>query len=138
MAEDRNGKSTVSKKDFSWSLAQAVKDFSVQSLTAEQVKCMRGLVCPCEDVLAVLPSGFGKSIICQIIPKVWLCLVLKSKETKSFVVRVVNLLQYTRKQVKRIKKLDCGLHAATTAVRDEMDKGIEDRHVNMCGHLWKC
>ena len=35
--------STVSRKDFSWSLAQAVKDFSVQSLMAEQVKCMQPL-----------------------------------------------------------------------------------------------
>lgn len=109
-----------------------MKDFSEQSLKAEQVKCMRRLVCPCEDVLAVLPSGFRKSIICQIIPKVWLCLVQKSKETKSFVVCNVSLLQYIRKQqVKRIKKLDCGSRAAPTAVRDEMDKGIKERHVNI-------
>ena len=93
---------------------------------------MRRLVCPCEDVLAVLPSGFRKSIICQIIPKVWLCLVQKSKETKSFVVCNVSLLQYIRKQqVKRIKKLDCGSRAAPTAIRDEMDKGTKERHVNI-------
>lgn len=33
--------STVSEEEFSWSLAQALKDFSVESLKAEQVECIR-------------------------------------------------------------------------------------------------
>ena len=32
--------STVSEEEFSWSLAQALKDFSVESLKAEQVECI--------------------------------------------------------------------------------------------------
>ena len=87
--------STVSEEEFSWSLAQALKEFSVESLKAEQVECIRRLICLREDVLAVHPTGFGKSLIYQIIPKVCLCLVLKkSKETKSFVVCVVSPLEY--------------------------------------------
>ena len=62
--------STVSEEEFSWSLTQALKDFSVESLKAEQVECIRRLICLREDVLAVLPTGFGKSLIYQIIPKV--------------------------------------------------------------------
>ena len=68
----------------SWSLAQALKDFAVESLKAEQVECIRRLICLREDVLAVLPTGFRKSLIYQIIPKVCsYTLLKKSKETKS-------------------------------------------------------
>ena len=49
--------STVSEEEFSWSLAQALKDFSIESLKAEQVECIRRLICLREDVLAVLPTG---------------------------------------------------------------------------------
>ena len=125
--------STVSEEEFSWSLAQALKDFSVESLKAEQVECIRRLICLREDVLAVLPTGFGKSLIYQIIPKVCSCLVLKkSKETKSFVVCVVSPLEYIKKQqVESIKKLDCGLRAAAIGERDETDKDIEEGRVNI-------
>ncbi|XP_068686782.1 putative ATP-dependent DNA helicase Q1 [Montipora foliosa] len=125
--------STVSEEEFSWSLAQALKDFSVESLKAEQVECIRRLICLREDVLAVLPTGFGKSLIYQIIPNVCSCLVLKkSKETKSFVVCVVSPLEYIRKQqVESIKKLDCGLRTAAIGERDEMDKDIEEGRVNI-------
>ena len=70
--------STVSVEEFSWSLAQALKDFSVESLKAEQVECIRRFIIIClrEDVLAVLLTGFGKSLIYQIIRKVCSCLVL--------------------------------------------------------------
>ena len=44
--------STVSEEEFFWSLAQALKDFSVESLKAEQVECIRRLICLREDVLA--------------------------------------------------------------------------------------
>lgn len=110
-----------------------MKDFSVESLKAEQVECIRRLICLREDVLTVLPTGFGKSLIYQIIPKVCSCLVLKkSKETKSFVVCVVSPLEYIRKQqVESIKKLDCGLRAAAIGERDEMDKDIEEGRVNI-------
>ena len=66
--------STVSEEEFSWSLAQALKDSSVESLKAEQVECIRRIICLSEDFLAVLPTGFGKSLIYQIIrrcARVW-------------------------------------------------------------------
>ena len=85
--------STVSEEEFSWSLAQALKDFSVESLKTEQVECISRSICISEDFLAVLPTGLGKRLIYQIIPKVCSCLVLKkSKETKSFVICVVSPL----------------------------------------------
>ena len=125
--------STVSEEEFSLSLAQALKDFSVESLKTEQVECIRRSICLSEDFLAVLPTGFGKSLIYQIIPKVCSCLVLKkSKETKSFVICVVSPLEYIRKQqVESIKKLDCGLRAAAIGERDETDKDIEEGRVNI-------
>ena len=42
--------------------------FVHKTLKAEQVEC--SIVCHGRDVLAVLPTGFGKSAIYQLIPKV--------------------------------------------------------------------
>ena len=42
--------------------------------------------------MAVLPTGFGKSLICQIIPKMLECLKNESDGTQKFIVCVVSPL----------------------------------------------
>ena len=78
--------------------------------------------------MAVLPTGFGKSLIYQIIPKV---LKNESDDTQKFIVCVVSPLEYNRKQqVESINKLH-GLSAAAAGDNEETDKDIEDGGVNI-------
>ena len=63
-----------SEDEFSTALAEALRYFKYDSLKLEQLECLWQVICLREDVLAVLPMGFGKSLIYQIIPKVLGCL----------------------------------------------------------------
>ena len=81
--------------------------------------------------MAVLPTGFGKSLIYQIIPKVLECLKNESNNTQKFIVCVVSPLEYIRKQqVASINKLH-GLSAAAVGDNEETDKDIEDGGANI-------
>ena len=95
-----------SEDEFSTALAEALRYFEYDSLKVEQTECIRRVICLREDVLAVLPTGFGKSLIYQIIPKMLKCLKNESDDTQKFIVCVVSPLEYTRKQqVASINKL---------------------------------
>ena len=48
---------------FSSALNLSLQDFIHKSLKDEQKECIRRIICLKEDVLAVLPTGFGKSVI---------------------------------------------------------------------------
>ena len=50
-------------------LNASLAHFVHKTLKDEQVECIRRIVCHGRDVLAVLPTGFGKSAIYQLIPK---------------------------------------------------------------------
>ena len=63
-----------SEDEFSTALAEALRYFKYDSLKLEQLECLWQVICLREDVLAVLPIGFGKSLIYRIIPKVLECL----------------------------------------------------------------
>ena len=65
---------TFSEDEFSTALAEALRYFKHNSLKVGQIECLQRVICLREDVLAVLPTGFGKSLIYQIIPKVLECL----------------------------------------------------------------
>ena len=76
--------------------------------------------------MAVLPTGFGKSLIYPIIPKVLDCLKNESDDTKKFIVCFVSPREFIRKQqVASINKLHCGLSAAAIGDDEETDKDIE-------------
>ena len=101
------------------------------ALAEEQIECLRRVIYLREDVLAVLPTGFGKSLIYQIIPKVLECLKNESDNTQKFIVCVVSPLEYIRKQqVASINKLH-GLSAAAVGDNEETDKDIEDGGANI-------
>ena len=76
-----------SEEEFSSALAEVLTNFKYSSLKEEQIECVRCVICFCEDVLAVLPTGFGKSVIYQIIPKVLECLRSESVCYKSSVIQ---------------------------------------------------
>ena len=69
MADTERG-FTFNEDEFSTTLAEALRYFKYGSLKVEQIQCPRWVIRLREDVLAVLPTGFGQSLICQIIPKV--------------------------------------------------------------------
>ena len=87
-------KRVFSEDEFSSALAKAITNFKYSSLKKEQIECVRRVICFREDVLAVLPTGFGKSVIFQIIPKVLECLRSERVATRKFIVCVISPLQY--------------------------------------------
>ena len=58
------------ESEFLSALNASLAHFVHKTLKDEQVECIRRIVCHRRDVLAVLPTGFGKSAIYQLIPKV--------------------------------------------------------------------
>ena len=55
--------------EFLRALHASLESFVHKTLKDEQTECIRRIVCKKKDVLAVLPTGFGKSVIYQLIPK---------------------------------------------------------------------
>ena len=84
------------ESEFLSALNASLAHFVHKTLKDEQVECIRRIVCHRRDVLAVLPTGFGKSAIYQLIPKVLFNLgrTVNAKTT----VAVVSPLDYIRKQ----------------------------------------
>ena len=114
-----------------WAQGLGCQWVKYDSLKEEQIECIRRVICLREDVLAVLPTGFGKSLIYQIIPKVLECLKNESDDTQKFIVCVVSPLEYIRKQqVASINKLH-GLSVAAVGDNEETDKDIEDGGANI-------
>ena len=59
------------ESEFLSALNASLASFVHKSLKDEQVECICRIVCYGRDVLAVLWTGFGKSAIYQLIPKVF-------------------------------------------------------------------
>ena len=52
-----------SEDEFSAALVEALRNFYYDSLKVEQIECLQWeLICLREDILAVLPTGFGKDV----------------------------------------------------------------------------
>ena len=53
-----------SEDEFSAALVEALRNFYYDSLKVEQIECLQWvLICLREDILAVLPTGFGKDVV---------------------------------------------------------------------------
>ena len=94
-------------------LNASLESFIHKTLKDEQIECIRRIVCHGRDVLAVQPTGFGKSAIYHLIPKVLFQMGRTADATSKTTVAVVSPLDCIRKQqVASIKKMDCEICAA--------------------------
>ena len=63
MAETERGFLDFSEDEFSAALVEALRNFYYDSLKVEQIECLQWVpICLREDILAVLPTGFGKDV----------------------------------------------------------------------------
>ncbi|CAB4006118.1 ATP-dependent DNA helicase -like [Paramuricea clavata] len=93
---------------FDKALALSLTKFKYCSLKQEQKACVRKLVVDREDVFAVLPTGYGKSLIYEVLPFVFSEMNrLESNQCDdNNVVIVVSPLEYVRvQQVERLKRI---------------------------------
>ena len=107
------------ESEFLSSLNAFLAHFVNKTLKAEQVECICRIVCHGRDVLAVLPTGFGKGAIYQLIPK--------ANAISNTTVAVVSPLDYIRnQQVASIEKMDCGICVAAIGESIQEDSEIEN------------
>ena len=86
------------ESEFLSALNASLESFVHKTLKDERIECIRRIVCHGRDVLAVLPTGFDKSAIYQLIPKVFFHMGRTANVTSKTTVAVVSLLDYIRKQ----------------------------------------
>ena len=77
-------------------LREAVKSVLIKrgfefTLKEKQLECISSIVCDGRDVLAVLPTGYGKSIIYQILPDVF-DIMLGTEKSMVLVISPLNAL----------------------------------------------
>ena len=89
----------MNDSDFTKALEGALQFFPDICLKLEQKLCLKNLVIKRKDVLGVLPTGYGKSLIYQLLPKIFSQFWKeKTGETKSFPIIVVSPLELIRTQ----------------------------------------
>ena len=63
-----------------WAQGLGCQWVKYDSLKEEQIECIRRVICLREDVLAVLPTGFGKNLIYQVS---FLCMCIRVEDCVS-------------------------------------------------------
>ena len=104
--------------EFNAVLENCLRDFpQVKVLRKEQKACLLNLARG-KDVFAILPTGFGKSLIFQLFPRA-VSSALCSSEVKplSTIIVVSPLVSEMRDQVEQLKQL--GFSAAVIGIGDE-------------------
>ena len=108
---------------FTQIVESCLKDFAkVKALRMEQRTCLINLARG-NDVFAILPTGFGKSLIFQLFPRVVnaLCSIKAGKLTSIIVVSP--LVSVMRDQVAELKKY--GFSAAAVGIDEECEEDEE-------------
>lgn len=99
---------------FEKALSDSLRDFvHITQLKVEQKHCLRSLV-EKKDVFGILPTGFGKSIIFQILPRVMKVLWNLERTTVLVVTPLVSIM---KDQVEEMRQL--GLKAYAIGLGDE-------------------
>ena len=97
-------------------LDNCLQDFpNIRALRKEQQICLVNLARG-KDVFAILPTGFGKSLIFQLFPRLAKAAI---KSQMSLIVVVSPLVSVMRDQVKQLKQL--GFSAAAIGLREEYE-----------------
>ena len=109
-------------------LNKVLEIYRIKNLKENQKKSIRLLALDKRDVLAVLPTGYGKSLIYQVLPKLFeegYNLLYGSKKTFSII--VVSPLEYIREQ--QVIKLNAlGIKAVCLEKSTETDRAILSGH----------
>ena len=96
---------------FELALRNSIQFLKLQNLKPEQEQSIKAVALNRRDVLVILPTGYGKSIIYQILPKLYEERSVLRGKKELFCVVVVSPLEYIRRQqVDRLRKL--GLRSA--------------------------
>lgn len=94
------------------------------NLKPEQTRCIKAVCCDNRDVFAQLPTGFGKSVIYQAIPRAKSALLSGETGRSNMKVIVVSpLVQIMEEQVKDLLK--CGVKAGRIGESPDSDAQIE-------------
>ena len=105
--------------EFNAVLENCLRDFpqvKVKVLRKEQKACLLNLARG-KDVFAILPTGFGKSLIFQLFPRVSSALCSSEVKPLSTIIVVSPLVSAMRDQVEQLKQL--GFSAAAIGIGDE-------------------
>ena len=113
--------SEFSENDFKQVLRSHLSNFTnISTLKAEQEICIKSIV-QRKDVFGILPTGFGKSLIFQLLPRVLRDLW---KVEQATVIVVTPLISIMRDQVKELKEK--GMKAFALGDEDD-EKDLEDK-----------
>ena len=107
-------------------LASVLKIYNIAKLKNNQERCIRFLVKDKLDVLAVLPTGYGKSLIYQVLPKLYEdgYRMLRGLYM-NFTIVVVSPFEYVRtQQVAKLNNL--GIKAVSLDNGNKVDKAISN------------
>ena len=109
----------LKETEFNAVLENCLRDFpqvKVKVLRKEQKACLLNLARR-KDVFAILPTGFGKSLIFQLFPRVSSALLSSEVKPLSTIIVVSPLVSVMRDQVEQLKQL--GFSAAAIGIGDE-------------------
>ena len=113
----------LDESEFHAVLEDCLRDFpQVKALRKEQKACLLNLALG-KDVFAILPTGFGKSLIFQLFPRVSSALCSSEVKPLSTIIVVSPLVSVMRDQVDQLKQL--GFSAAAIRIGEESDKDEE-------------
>lgn len=103
---NKNKAGCLSIEVFEDVLEKVLNIFQLKALKPDQKESIRLLAVERRDVLAVLPTGYGKSIIYQVLPKIYEegYKMLHAGDDKKFSVIVVSPLEYIR--IQQVSKLN--------------------------------
>ena len=119
---------------FKLALKAALTFFPNINLKEKQEICIQILVLDRVDVLAVLPTGYGKSIVYQILPKVIFELRYNQMgERRTVTVLVVSPLKQKRKQQVERLRLQGGVKFASLEVVHACDDTILNEYQILFG-----
>lgn len=95
------------------------------TLKPEQLLCIKSICVDKRDVFAQLPTGFGKSVIYQLVPK--LCSLMDGKD--RCVIVVSPLHQIMKEQIKEL--MQAGISSTRIGEAGESDQAIADGKISV-------